>query len=258
MQDLLSPQRTRFKTEMKCHVQEPSPQSLLEFMDVASDAVKCALMKPTTFKRNINHRRYLQRQVRTVVKSRRAPRKLNPCDLKEDVQVLVREAIKELRYSQSYTNALGTSSHKGEPPRYIGVGTPAQPTNFESPRQLSSTYRLTHLPLSKPATQQVYNPQERSISSSPLGLYPNNNLTSRNSFTAEDEGFMTGEELTNNIDINDLYIPELHEPRSPVVKCEDYILQNDLEVPSPMYDEQSRMHFQFEPCVGNVEQQQLL
>ena len=75
---------------------------------------------------------------------------------------------------------------------------------------------------------------------------------------AEDEGFMTGEELTNNIDINDLYIPELHEPRSPVVKCEDYILQNDLEVPSPMYDEQSRMHFQFEPCVGNVEQQQLL
>ena len=67
---------------------------------------------------------------------------------------------------------------------------------------------------------------------------------------------MSGEELTNNIDINDLYIPELHEPRSPVVKCEDYIFENDLEIPSPIYDygEQSIIHFKFEDNLGNIDQ----
>ena len=250
---------------MKCHSQESSAQSLLEFMNVASDAVKCALKKPTTFKRNINHRRYLQRQVKTVVRSRRNPRKINPCDLKEDVQDLVREAIKELKYSQCYTNALETLGHRGPLPQHVQSGSPPPQVhnNFQSPQKLNPTYRLTHLPLSRPTPQQIYiHPQpQHNTSRHPetCSMYPKFNQSSENaSFSlnsnAEDEYFMSGEELTNNIDINDLYIPELHEPRSPIVKCEDYIVENDLEVPSPMYDERCSLHFQFDPNHGSLEQ----
>lgn len=232
---------------MKCRAQEPSAQSLLEFMDVASDAVKCALRKPTTFKRNINHRRYLQRQVKTVVRNRRNQRKINPCDLREDVQDLVREAIKELRFSQCYTNAFGmTASHdirRGPPPQAVHA-------NFLSPVN-NPTYPLTHLPLPRPTINyQLYQnplPQDHQ----PY-LHSEVDLGSH----AEDDQFMSGEELTNNIDINDLYIPELHEPRSPIVKCEDYFVENDLEIPSPMYNEQPSLRFQFDPCVNleNFEQ----
>lgn len=249
---------------MKCRAQEPSAQSLLEFMDVASDAVKCALKKPATFKRNINHRRYLQRQVKTVVRSRRNPRKINPCDLKEDVQDLVREAIKELKYSQCYANALGAFGQRGPPPQHIQNGSPPHQihNNFQSPRKLDPTYRLTHLPLSRPATHQIYAPplpQSNTSLCSNSCSYPDVNLGSEDecfslNSNAEDECFMSGEELTNNIDINDLYIPELHEPRSPVVKCEDYIVENDLEIPSPMYDEESSLHFHFDPNLGNLDQ----
>ena len=233
-------------------------------MDVASDAVKCALKKPSTFKRNINHRRYLQRQVKTVVRSRRNPRKISPCDLKEDVQDLVREAIKELKYSQCYTNALETFGHRAPPPQHIRNDTPAQQihNNFQSPRKLNPTYRLTHLPLSRPIPHQIYippRPQNNTNLRLNTCLYSKVDLSAEDegfslSCSAEDECFMSGEELTNNIDINDLYNPELHEPRSPVVKCEDYIVENDLEIPSPMYDERSSLHFQFDPTLGNLEQ----
>lgn len=245
---------------MKCRAQEPSAQSLLEFMDVASDAVKCALKKQTTFKRNINHRRYLQRQVKTVVRSRRTPRKLNPCDLKEDVQDLVREAIKELRHSQCYVNALGTFG--GLPAQHIQCISPPQRHNFQNPGRLNTTYRLTHLPLPRPTTQQMYTshlPQGATDQRPDSRPYTATNFASEEEcstlrLNSEDECFMSGEELTNNIDINDLYIPELHEPRSPVVKCEDYIVENDLEIPSPMYDEQCRLHFQFDPNLRNLDQ----
>ena len=252
---------------MKCRAQESSAQSLLEFMDVASDAVKCALKKPTTFKRNINHRRYLQKQVKTVVRSRRNPRKINPCDLKEDVQDLVREAIKELKYSQCYTNALETLGHRGATPssQHMRSASPPQQihNDFQSPRKPNPTYRLTHLPFSRPTPHQIYthppldNANHRFETCS--ALYPKFNPSSEDAGfslnpNAEDEYFMSGEELTNNIDINDLYIPELHEARSPVVKCEDYIVENELEIPSPMYDERSGLHFQFEPNLGNLEQ----
>lgn len=238
---------------MKCRAQEPSAQSLLEFMDVASDAVKCALKKPTTFKRNINHRRYLQRQVKTVVRSRRTPRKLNPCDLKEDVQDLVREAINELRHSQCYVNALETFEHRGVAPQCISL----PQNNFHNPGRLNTTYRLTHLPA---PTQQLYTShlaQNTAGQSSDSRLYTPANFASECStlrLNSEDECFMSGEELTHNIDINDLYIPELHEPRSPVVKCEDYIMENDLKIPSPMYDEQGSLHFQFDPNLRNLDQ----
>lgn len=56
---------------------------------------------------------------------------------------------------------------------------------------------------------------------------------------------MSVEELTNNIDINDLYIPELHEPKSPTVNCADYFMENDLEIPSPLYDTPDYGNFQF-------------
>lgn len=246
---------------MKCRAQEPSAQSLLEFMDVASDAVKCALKKPTTFKRNINHRRYLQRQVKTVVRSRRSPRKLNPCDLKEDVQDLVREAIKELRHSQCYVNALGTFGDTGLPPQHIQcMSPPHQRHSFQNPGRVNTTYRLTHLPLPRNATQQMYTPHmpQNTTDQRPNSrLYTTANLASEECSTprlnSEDECFMSGEELTHNIDINDLYIPELHEPRSPVVKCEDYIVENDLEIPSPMYDEQCSLHFQFDSNLRNLD-----
>lgn len=212
---------------MKCYSQsESSAQSLLDFMDVASNAVKSALKNPTTFKRNINHRRYLQRQVGKVVRGKRNSRKLKPRELKEDVQDLVREAIKELKHSQRYAGTSGTFRHRGLPTQYIGSDSPTQRFHTNSTLK-PCTYRLTHLPLLSPTNTQNHIPPLISCS-----LYSGITLGSEGinlSLNAENDcSFMTGEELTNNIDINDLYIPELHEPRNPIVKCEDYIVANDL------------------------------
>ncbi|XP_028413187.1 uncharacterized protein LOC114536031 [Dendronephthya gigantea] len=250
-------------TKMKSRTQEPSVQSLLEFMDIASDAVKSALKKPTTFKRHINHRRYLQRQVKSVVRNRQHPRKVNPCDLREDVQELVREAIKELKHSPCYANALGASfGHMRSHHELMTNRRLSQQiqTHFQSSRPTHPTYRLTHP--SQPITYQTHihraNKENSSTVSADFCYHNEANLTTTNEClglsSLTDECFMSGEELTNNIDINDLYIPELHEPRSPVVKCEDYIFENDLEIPSPIYGEESIMRFKFDHNLGNLDQ----
>lgn len=219
-------------------------QSLLKFMDMASDAVKCALKKPTNFKRNINHRRYLQRQVKTFVKSRRSKnncqRKVQSTDLREDVQDLVREAIKELKYSHCYANADTVQSGRvtASPP-------PARTENqldITSSKNMNTTYRLTHLPLEKPTMNNRHVFHSYPVHKEQFIQHPVTLPLSH----AEEDPFMSGEELTNNIDINDLYIPELHEPRSPVVNCEDYFMGNDLDIPSPLYNSRdSDNNFQF-------------
>ena len=43
--------------------QSTAGSSLLNFMNLASGNVKTALEKPANFKRNINHRRYLQKRL---------------------------------------------------------------------------------------------------------------------------------------------------------------------------------------------------
>ena len=240
---------------MKCGEDKSTPQlgpgqSLLKFMDMASDTVKCAMSKPTNFKKNINHRRYLQRQVKSFVKSGRrktnCPKKTPTSNLRDDVQHLVREAIKELRFSyagavQGSPSAATTAVLPAPIQSHLGITCSAR---------LNTTYRLTHLPekLSPASPRQDLLPRNAVPKFERESDQPLPCLALACSRAAEDDLFMSGEELTNNIDINDLYIPELHEPKSPIVNCDDYFVESDLEIPSPLYDspETECSNFQFE------------
>lgn len=202
--------------------------SLLNFMNLASGNVKTALEKPANFKRNINHRRYLQKQLRNYSKRK------NDTIPKKPKDVLKHKAHTGDKHGVSRNSSKQEGSSK------ISEQT-AENVNFEQPsmreRNLppsfwqepviqddTEAYMYSVYPLHARAgeSEDPYNPAYETFFESGWNEcitreIPAEELSQSGSapgsVSSEEaicDDFLTGEELTRSIDIKDLYVPELY------------------------------------------------
>ncbi|KAJ7362092.1 hypothetical protein OS493_013183 [Desmophyllum pertusum] len=215
------------RTAVRKEDQVTAGSSLLNFMNLASGNVKTALEKPANFKRNINHRRYLQKQLRNYSK-----RKNDITGPKKPKDVLKHKA--HTLAGDKHGMSRNSSRQEGSSKRTVDV------TNFEKPAALrernlppsfwqepvlqdgSETYMYSLYPLHARAgeSEDPYNPafetyfegwNECVAREIPVEeLSQSGSVPSVSSDEAICDDFMTGEELTRSIDIKDLYVPELY------------------------------------------------
>lgn len=215
------------RTAVRKEDQVTAGSSLLNFMNLASGNVKTALEKPANFKRNINHRRYLQKQLRNYSK-----RKNDITGPKKTKDVLKHKA--HTLAGDKHGMSRNSSRQEGSSKRTVDV------TNFEKPAALrernlppsfwqepvlqdgSETYMYSLYPLHARAgeSEDPYNPafetyfegwNECVAREIPVEeLSQSGSVPSVSSDEAICDDFMTGEELTRSIDIKDLYVPELY------------------------------------------------
>ena len=177
--------------------------SLLSFMNLASNKVKTALEKPNTFKRNINHRRFLQKQFRAMVKS---PEKT------PGRRTIPRENIDSLNFTirdcggQTFPPPL---SHNFVQFDALDASIPNlayEAKHSYAPFARSESYGQ-ELCVKKQLRCNAY---ERIPTASESNcLYQNREYpSSLPELVEEEEDFLTGEELTQAIELKDLFIPE--------------------------------------------------
>jgi hypothetical protein len=178
--------------------------SLLSFMNLASNKVKTALEKPNTFKRNINHRRFLQKQFRAMVKSpEKSPGRrtiargnIDPMNFN----------IREYNSAQTFPPPL---SHNFV--QFDALDTAMPNLGYEAPSYCDSFDRGEGYNADHSAQKQMQcaaferGHMRKEMNSS--CLYQNDCSSSIPDLGVE-EDFLTGEELTQAIELKDLFIPE--------------------------------------------------
>lgn len=163
--------------------------SLLSFMKLASDKVKTALEKPNSFKRNINHRRFLQKQFKALVRTPDSfPTRKSVHPTKEKVQpVDYMSCDKRLTPSPPDTNSF--------------LLEPMLQPDFLS---LSTQESIT-APFLDSSLGKIGDIRQNENSGLPETTY---HQTSIPDLVVEEDVFLTGEELTQAIELKDLFIPE--------------------------------------------------
>ena len=204
--------------------------SLLNFMNLASGNVKTALEKPANFKRNINHRRYLQKQLRNYAK-----RKPGEFTLKKPKDVLKHRSNTQtgdkLGVSRNSSRHEGSSKKSDKNTEAVNREKPSlrernlPPSFWQEPviEDSMETYMYSVYPYHARAGEsgdpyntafETYNEcwnecVAREIPAEELSPSAES-VPSVSSEEAICDDFMTGEELTQSIDIKDLYVPELY------------------------------------------------
>lgn len=204
---------------------------LLSFMTQASGNVKTALEKPANFKRNINHRRYLQKQLRNYSKK------------KGDTPT--KKTSSSTKFKTTHGHA-GKQSYKSQSVSYIKslrdnwLGAEKERNALKERNLPASFWQEPIIPAFPQDMGSMYQYHQRSDDYDHTNVGPNQEIESYlngwnsavatydttprtvvefptsdaiPSITPEDglsEEFMTGEELTRNLDIKDLYVPEMY------------------------------------------------
>ncbi|XP_020912777.1 uncharacterized protein LOC110250955 [Exaiptasia diaphana] len=206
---------------------------LLSFMTQASGNVKTALEKPANFKRNINHRRYLQKQLRNYSK-------------KKGDTPAKKTSSSSTKFKSTHGHS-GKQSYKSQSVSYMKslrdswLGSEKERNALKERNLPASFWQEPIIPSFQQdinSSMYQYHPRPEDYAHTNAG--PNQEIetylsgwnnavatydaTPRTagefptsdaipSITPEDglsEEFMTGEELTRNLDIKDLYVPEMY------------------------------------------------
>lgn len=207
--------------------------SLLNFMNFASGNLKSALEKPANFKRNINHRRYLQKQLRNyskrknevsqVRKSGGAPRtktgtkaneknnlaknisnawrtEINSSEIIADVKMEKASALRDRNLPSSFWQEPVMPTPLDEYGNFYGSLQQIQTRNPVNQGSHNTEYE-SFLESWEDCERRELSPKSSHCDSVP-------SISSADESISEE--FLTGEELTRSIDIKDLYVPELY------------------------------------------------
>ncbi|XP_028413140.1 uncharacterized protein LOC114535996 [Dendronephthya gigantea] len=191
----------------KIYGQDDNPSSnnvhsLLSFMNLASNKVKTALEKPNTFKRNINHRRFLQKQFRAIVKNPEkggAGKKSFTKDSIESMNFTLRECNGQsypppLTHNFLQFNTLQTSNPN------LGFAEPSFPIPFAR----NAACGIENLPERQMTCHGQIRKQSSCLYQAPEEY---SSITSTPELVVE-EDFLTCEELTQALELKDLFIPD--------------------------------------------------
>ena len=207
--------------------------SLLSFMTLASGNVKTAMEKPATFKRNINHRRYLQKQLRNYAKKKsdNPPKKSMVARMKAITQTEKNYKLQNLSVLKSMQGSWKAERSSRRADKLKEASTEAEkkqrgalqafwqePVFADFTQPYVSTYSL-HQMQTRGAVEEPFSPGFETLVEN-WNEYDNREYSPKSfktesvpSISSDDgscEEFMTGEELTRSIDIKDLYVPELY------------------------------------------------
>ena len=192
-------------------------QSLIKFMTLATGSVKTALQKPANYKKNINHRRYLQKQLKictrrkkrsTKAKTGQKTRKaVNKQTLGAASEVWLGQGncgeffmTPEANNNQHFSTSNNVFLPYDVPCNGLGNGygfpnSLTNDSNFQNGFMSWDSFAYSGQGVS--ATQQMDNTNV-SFKDDTLPVLLHEDA----------EQFLTGEELTHVLDINDLFVPE--------------------------------------------------
>lgn len=227
-------------------------QSLIKFMNLATGSVKTALQKPANYKKNINHRRYLQKQLKICTRrKKRAPKTKTASNLKNfsnGVPGFSTATTEIWKCGQMYGNQ---NFDNQIPPFQEKVFLPYE-TSFQSNGVLSMVECSFH-DLSSAVNKESgfftpysFIPSQDTTASSHMN---NTGLAHRDDLLPdifeEPENFMTGEELTRTLDIKDLFVP------SQTVQFEESV-EEIVTFPHSSIDGTVCNEFQTIPSTSNI------
>ena len=206
-------------------------ESLLSFLNTASSSVKNVLARPGCFKRNTNHRRFLQKQLRVTTRGSETVTRKQEISKKQFAlsKVKQRNSMKR-RTEESFPD--DASLRRTLPPRKR-INTTAK-EQYTAKRNVIATNEvqneLQYLDECKRFSAMVDDLVDNLLDSSSQGesnqrLTNETSQVSSHSYTrsgsisssyssaSEEEiipDFMSGEELVRSLDISELFIPEGH------------------------------------------------
>ena len=210
-------------------------RSLLNFMNFASGNLKSALEKPANFKRNINHRRYLQKQLKNYSKRKNdagsgrkaggsytARSKASSKGHERRIPLTTKNWSSEMPKPEAYMAELQVDKTPGLRERNFPLSFWQEPIDVGSPAKeyAGSFYPMEQFQTSAyTAKKEIYETSccepylENWESCTRPELSPQSSHCESIPSTLSDDSildeFLTGEELTRSIDIKDLYVPEL-------------------------------------------------
>lgn len=230
-----------------------SGENLLSFVNNASSCVKTVLAKPGCFKRNTNHRRFLQKQLKQNITSIKSPKtfddkdeelKKNNESVKKNFRInkIKHRAIKKTKRTtvkDVYANGISFARvpsptddylqlhhlneatfypelHPSAPSSlYYNTSTPFY--NFEAEYEMKTNYQRSN---SSSSYASTYASMEEDLFSPTMESMPTTFQSSENLGCSE---YLTGEELLQELDVRDLYDPDNYEERFYDETCLDNI-----------------------------------
>ena len=192
-------------------------QSLINFMTLATGSVKTALQKPANYKKNINHRRYLQKQLKICSrrKKRSTKAKTGPKNKKAvNKQVLGTASdvwLRQANCADIFVASEGSCSQEFPTnnlffPYETSFSTSASGYSVQSSLTQSANFQNGYT-----RSDFIYSEQEQA------NFSPTQSMDNGSAFFRDDslpimldeeaEQFLTGEELTQVLDIKDLFVP---------------------------------------------------
>ena len=191
-------------------------QSLINFMTLATGSVKTALQKPANYKKNINHRRYLQKQLKIC--SRRKKRSTKAKTGPKSKKTLTKQALgtagdvwlRQANCGDIFIASEGNCSQEFPMnnlflPYETSFGTLASGYSMQSMAQTANFqngYTRSDFIYSQQEQANFFAAQSVDSGS---GFFRDDSLPIM--LDEETEQFLTGEELTQVLDIKDLFVP---------------------------------------------------
>lgn len=206
--------------------EETCGQSLINFMTLATGSVKTALQKPANYKKNINHRRYLQKQLkicsRRKKRSTKSKVKTAPKMRKGGSKRALGNVSNELWFEEANCGEIFLTAEAvnrfGDASKNSSIF-PAFETSFNGfgrvfSSQNNFTNNSTNFQNGFTWHNSAFSEHEQEQAQLLAMQHSENNCA----FVSDDslpimideetEQFLTGEELTHVLDIKDLFVPE--------------------------------------------------
>ena len=192
-------------------------QSLINFMTLATGSVKTALQKPANYKKNINHRRYLQKQLKICSrrKKRSTKAKTGP-KTKKTVNKQALATASDVWLRQANCGDIFVASERdstqGFPTNSFFLPYETSFNSFESCYGAQNILaQSANVQNGYPTNHFTYSGQEQT------SFFTAQSMDNMSTFFRDDslpitlddetEQFLTGEELTEVLDIKDLFVP---------------------------------------------------